>query len=444
MKYKTIIVVSFLFCITTINARDSKFTQKGTGPMYWIAYEYCIENDIAIPEERWQKNIDWINENFKEYGYDMISNDGWIEAAQTINANGFITKYNSQWENGFKYWNNYIHNKGMKAGIYYNPLWMTRTAFSTNCPVIGTNVFAQDIAGEHSFNSELHWVDVEKKGAEQWIKGYVRYFINLGFIYLRIDFLENYETHYGTEKYAQALKWIAEEAGDEIFLSLVMPNCYNNSETELKYGDMIRISDDCWDGGWNFVSDRKRGIVNIRWPRYWNVFDGFISFSDIAAKGQMIMDGDFMRMNTMNTIEEKQFLFSLMCITGSAICIADQFDTIDDECIEIYTNKELLELNKVGFAAKPISNDIYDNINSTRWIGKLPDGDWVIGLFNREDYSIESGINFTTELGIKSGTVENIRDLWEHKDLGSIADKYIVTLKPRSCKVIRIKVVISH
>lgn len=76
------------------------------------------------------KNIDWMAENLRDHGYNMISNDGWIEAAQTINENGYITKYCSYWKNGFDYWNKYIKDKGMNVGVYYNPMWMTRAAFS--------------------------------------------------------------------------------------------------------------------------------------------------------------------------------------------------------------------------------------------------------------------------------------------------------------------------
>src|SRR5690606_14259487 len=65
--------------------------KKGAGPRYWIAYEYCWVNDKPIPEMEWKANVDWVTANFKEYGYDMVSNDGWIESAQTINADGYIT-----------------------------------------------------------------------------------------------------------------------------------------------------------------------------------------------------------------------------------------------------------------------------------------------------------------------------------------------------------------
>lgn len=433
------IILAFLLSLTAadVSCRDSRYTRKGTGPRYWIAYEYCYDLNRPMTELRWQCNIDWMAETFRDYGYDMISNDGWIEAAQTVNENGYITKYNSGWTHGFLYWNSYIASKGMKAGIYYNPLWLTKTAFEQDCKVKGTDVTARQIAGYHSFNSELHWVDVDKPGAEQWVKGYVRHFIDMGAVFLRIDFLENYENNYGTERYETALRWIMEEAGDDLFISLVMPNCHNHARTELKYGDMIRVSDDCFTGEWDFVSSRRRGQVRDRWPRYGNVFDGMVAFSDVAAKGQMILDGDFMRLNRLSGTEERKFLFSLMIMGGSALAIADQYDTAPDDAESIYGNTELLELNDMGFSAKPLSRDISD-INSSRWVGQLPDGDFIVGLFNREDRPMEYAIGFFSELGISCSRAANVRDLWRHLDLGPMDNEFRTVLEPRSCIVLRI------
>lgn len=438
MRFKSFsLVVCLSLASVSLLARDSKYTRHGTGPKYWIAYEWCFENNLPIPEDRWKRNIDWMADNFRDYGYDMICNDGWIEAAQSIDENGYITKYNSNWRHGFEYWNKYIEDKGMKVGVYYNPLWITSAAYFAQCPVSGTNgITTVDIAGRWRFNDLLFWVDVNKEGAEQWIKGYVRYFKSLGVSYLRIDFLENYERNYGTDAYEKALKWIAEEAGDDLFLSLVMPNCYHHGRTELKYGDMIRVDDDCFKGGWDFASSRRRGQHKSSWPQYGNAFDGMVAFSDVTAKGQMILDGDFMRLNTMASKEEKQFLYSLMVMGGSALAIADQYDTIGDAA-EIYQNREMIELNDLGFVAHPLSTDI-SSLDSSRWFGKLPDGDIIVGLFNREETTQSYSILLKEELGIPSASAIQVRDLWKHKNEGSAKQAITVKLKPHSCVVYRI------
>src|SRR5690606_4249750 len=137
------------------------------------------------------------------------------------------------------------------------------------------------------------------------------------------------------------LQWIKEAAGDQILLSLVMPNCFEHCRTELEYGDMIRIDDDCFEGGWDFVSDRRRGQQRPIWPQYGNAFDGFLGFADIVDGGQMFLFGYFMRFNTKANDRERIYMYTLMVMVGSGLAIAEQFDTIG-ESGWIYQNREIL------------------------------------------------------------------------------------------------------
>lgn len=438
MKLKLIALGSLLLATATasMNARDSKYTRHGAGPLYWMAYEQCYVTDVALSENRYQRSVDWVADNFLSYGYDMVCTDGWIENAQTVDGNGYITKYNDGWEHGFDYWVEYNKKKGLKTGVYYDPLWMTRTAFEKKLPVKGSDKTTQDIRGATNFNDYLYWVDVDKEGCEQWVKGYVRHFIDLGFSFLRVDFLNNYEDAYGTERYVKALRWIMEEAGDEILISLVMPNCFNHAANEIPYGDIFRISEDVFGGGWDFISNRRRGVKQDRWAQWGNVFDGMVAFSNVAARGQIIMDGDFIRLNTCANDDERRFWVSLMAITGSPIAIADQYDTANG-CERFYQNEEILALNKAGFSARPASCDPKDAASS-RWFGQMPDGDWIVGLFNREDSPAEMAVHFSADLGIKEGKANNVRNLWTHSDLGAAEGSYKTTVPAHGCCILRI------
>lgn len=73
-----------------------------------------------------------------------------------------------------------------------------------------------------------------------------------------------------------------------------------------------------------------------------------------------------------------------------------------------------------------------------RWIDQLPNGDWVIGLFNRESTSEVRRIDFEKELGLDGSNQYQIRDLWKHKELGKFKKEFSIKLNPRSCKIIRI------
>ena len=432
---RTPLLLAIFFIAATATARDRRYTRHGAGPMYWMGYEECYVTDKALKEDRWQKSIDWVADNFRDAGYDMVCTDGWIEGAQDVDQNGYITKYNSDWDNGLDYWVKYAASKGLKSGIYYNPLWMTPTAYNLGMTIKDSNKTTKDIRGYHNFNDLIYWVDTDKEGAEQWVKGYVRHFINLGYKFLRIDFLSWYENAYGTERYKKALKWMCEEAGEEIFLSLVMPHSWQHAANELPYGDLIRVSEDVFRGGWDFISGRRRGVFQDCWAQWGNVFDALVKFSDIAGKGKMILDGDFIRLNTCQIDCEREFWISLMAISGSPIAIADQYDT-GQGLERFYLNEEIIALNRAGFVGHPLSMDLND-INSSIWCGQLTDGQWVVGLFNREEKPRIMSVNFK-DIGLDWNGEVRIHDMWDHTDIESCFQTLSLAVDPHSCRILRL------
>ncbi|WP_052158716.1 TIM-barrel domain-containing protein [Halobacillus sp. BBL2006] len=424
---------------THVEARESSSTAKGSGPLYWISYEHQFTNNTYLPEDRWKQNIDWMAENFQPYGYDMMSTDGWIEGSTKHTENGYIISHNDSWEHGWKYWADYLESKGMNLGIYYNPLWVTPAAVNNeNATVIGRpDIKIKDIVTEGDrFNggqdTSLYWVDVTKDGAKEFVQGYVNFFKEQGSKFLRVDFLSWYETGtdksigevgiaHGRENYETALRWMEEAAGDDMTLSLVMPHLKNHAELELKYGDIIRIDEDVFHGGWDHISGRRQEWTDT-WSQWANPFQGFTGFADVSGRNSMILDGDFLRMNTFTgefEEEEKKTAVSLFTLAGSPIAIADQFDTIGEDA-HFYQNSELIELNQQGLAGKPIfyNNEHYkfSSRDSERWLGQLPDGAWVLGLFNRSDVRKELAVDFSKELGLE--TEAYVRDLWAHEDIG--------------------------
>ena len=79
MKLNYILAAGLLAATAmSLTARDSKYTRRGAGPMYWMAYEECFVTDRALSEARYKMNVDWVADNFKEYGFDMICTDGFL------------------------------------------------------------------------------------------------------------------------------------------------------------------------------------------------------------------------------------------------------------------------------------------------------------------------------------------------------------------------------
>ena len=129
-------------------------------------------------------------------------------------------------------------------------------------------------------------------------------------------------------------------------------------------------------------------------------------------------------------------------MAGAPIAIADRVDTIKDNA-RFFQNREVLALRQAGLVGKPVFSNShgfeYDQSSRDpeRWIGQLPDGSWAVGLFNRSDGpgTRTKSINFAATLGITGSAA--VRDLWAHKDLGSMTG-YKVALAPHAAALVSV------
>lgn len=442
-----------------LGSRNSTFTRSGAGPRYWNIYGYSFPHNAPIPESEWKANIDWLAANFAEFGYDIACTDGWIEGSSRTTRNGYITSYNDSWQNDWAYWAKYLADRSMKLGVYYNPLWVHRAAVEdTSKTVLGRSdvkiadlvapgdFFARDIGG-----NQLYWLDVTKAGAKEYVQGYVRYFKDLGVPYLRIDFLSWYENGmdanigqvnapHGRANYELALSWINEAAGDDMEVSLVMPHMFVNGAAELANGDLVRINADADKGGWDRLSGMRQNWQDA-WPNWANPFCGFTGWSHRNGRGQLILDGDFMRASTFASDDERKTMVNLMVAAGSPLAIGDTYQQIGKNGW-VYTNKEVLQLNEDGLVGKPVYKSATPfsvdpgSRDAERWAGQLPDGSWGVALFNRGDTdTVTRTIDFAADLGL--ATDANIRDLWAHRNLG-MDSKVSAVLAPHASAIFRV------
>jgi alpha-glucosidase len=437
-------------------ARASSAWRSGTGPLYWTTYGYEVQFNRIMPEDEWIANVEWVDANFKSYGYKMLCTDGWIDSTQEVTRHGYIVKHDDSWTHGWAWWAKQLSHKGMQLGVYYNPLWVTRSAIDNrSVTVVGRpDIRVADIVNPNDpFDGthQLYWVDVTRDGAEQYVKGYVNYFRELGAAMLRIDFLGWYEIGYdqsegtvcmahGHEAYATALRWMREAAGD-MLLSLVLPNLFNHAEVERAYGDMMRIDNDVAQGGWFSLSEGRQTWQPI-WSQWNSPFLGFTGFSDVSGRGQVALDGDPTIISSFSTDDQRRSAINLFIMAGAPIAIGDRYDTIGPNAL-FYQNKEVLALREAGLVGKPVYANghllDYDptSRDPERWVGQLPDSSWVVGLFNRDgsQLPVTKSVNFADALGLE--TAAQVRDLWAHEDQGSMTS-WKVALGPYTSSLVKV------
>lgn len=419
-------------------------------PLYWSVYEYCYDKECAgepidLTPQQWDEYIDWVATNLKPYGYDMVCTDGFISMTSD-GSTPYMTDYGSI---SLKELVAKCKAKGLRLGIYDNPLWIhcaDNIAIPGSEFTIGNLYYkgSDAVLNPSSGDKWFKWVVAEHAGAREYIDGFFKYYSELGVDYIRMDFLSWYEDGkdrnmglvgygYGRESYARALAYIAESAKKYgVFTSLVMPHLNDDAQVEARYGNMVRIVADTATGGWWHCSAADKGKSYTTWPNCMNMFDGFTYWSHIAGREKVILDGDFIRLNKFDTDAERETVISLQLMAGGPVTPSDQPSTIGDN-LRFYQNEELLALNADRFVGKPLSDKLNDD-NNQIWYGTMSDGSYVIGLFNRNDNVRSVSVNFA-DLGI-SGEY-NVRDLWKHADEGK-ASSISVSIPAHGCKIVKL------
>ena len=420
-------------------------------PLYWSVYEYCYDQErqgvgtIDISPEEWDKIIDFVATNLKPHGYDMICTDGFIAMLATDNS-GYMTQYGSI---SLKDLVAKCKAKGLKLGVYDNPLWIhgpRDTKIEGTDYTFGNLYYngSTQVVNPGVDDMWFHWIVAENPGAKEYIDGFFKHYKELGVEFIRMDFLSWYEDGkdrgmgvvgrgYGRESYARAMAYIGEAAKKYgIFTSLVMPHNFNDAEIEARYGNMMRIVCDTGGGGWWHTSAQDKGKSYANWPQCMNQFDGFTYWSHLSGRNKILLDGDFIRLNKFDTDAERETVISLQLMAGGPVAAADQYSTIGNN-LKFYVNDELLALNKDGFVGKPLSDKLGDKKNEI-WYGKMTNGDYVVGLFNRSDNTASVSVKLS-DIGI-SGE-KNVRDLWKHTDEGK-ASVVSANIPAHGCKIVKL------
>jgi len=157
------------------------------GWISWKAYEgHVTERNI-------RDAADWVAENLRDYGLEYVTiDDGWFVGSTPqltrVPPGVDWTKANAQFPGGMKAVVDYIHERGLKAGIWLSPFGCS-VADAEKMP----DWWLHAGAGGPVFQSNPYWhgpvfVDASNpEGVENWLLRGVRAQLANGFDYLKID-----------------------------------------------------------------------------------------------------------------------------------------------------------------------------------------------------------------------------------------------------------------
>ncbi|MBS7254446.1 glycoside hydrolase family 27 protein [Flavobacterium branchiicola] len=387
----------------THNQTGGKFEGLAmTPPMGWNSWNTFATN---IDEKLVKETADiMVSSGLAAVGYNyIVLDDGWMTKER--DANGDLVPDPVKFPNGMKAVIDYVHNKGLKFGLY-------------NCA--GT----QTCAGY--------------PGTRGYEYQDARFYAKLGIDFLKYDWC-NTKGITAPEAYttmSNALK----TAGRPIVFSLCEWGDNQPWEWGKPVGNLWRISGDiypCFDcefkhpenwSSWGFmkIAEMRKDIRKYSGPDHWNDFD-------------MMEVG-----NEMNDTEDKAH-FAMWCMLASPLFTGNDYRKMSKETLAILTNKDLIAINQDKLGIQGFKYAAEDGLEV--WVKPLTDENWAITFLNRSDVSKKINFDF------KKNTIKDadfgydadfnkvtyrIKDLWKNKEVGTTKKSFISELASHDVITIRL------
>ena len=301
----------------------------------------------------------------------------------------------------------YIHDKGLKIGLYSSPGPLT----CGGC--IGSY--------EHE--------DLDAKQYADW-----------GFDYLKYDwcsYSQVVQEHTGERRNNYTLPTLQKpyqtmrEALDKAPRDILFSFC--------QYG-----MGDVWKWGAEFGGNSWRTTGDIRdsWSSMATIGFGQAGHESYAGPGHF-NDPDMLvvgmvgwgpRLHPTHLSPDEQYThISLWCLLDSPLLIGCDMTQMDEFTLSLLTNDEVLEVNQdpLGKQAARVAK----NGDLEVWAKDMEDGSKAVGLFNRGKAETKVTANWS-ELGLTGK--QKVHNLWSQKDLGKFKDKFEATVPRHGVVLVRI------
>jgi len=368
-------------CTAGAVAADS--TTAPTPPMGWNSWNHFACKVTAADV---RASADAIASNgMKDAGYQYVNIDdcwqGGRDSAGRIQPN---EKFGDM-----KSLVNYIHSKGLKAGIYSSPGPKTCAGY------------------EGSFGHE-------EQDAQQYA--------DWGFDYLKYDWCSA-EKVYQRSQMIDVYKKMHDalvRTGRPIVFSL----CQYGYGRVWRWGapvggNLWRTTEDISDhyDRMSVIGFDQDGLEQFAGPGHWND-------PDMLEVGNGGMNHD-----------EYVTHMSLWVLLAAPLLAGNDLSKMTPESLSLLTNREVIAIDQdaKGVQGRRIAAEGPLEV----WAKPLTDGSVAVGLFNRSESTSPVTVNFK-DLGLPPKV--SVRDLWQRKDLGSFSDSYTQDIPRHGAALILIRI----
>jgi len=368
-----------MFSSTAVHAYDNGMGAKPPlGWSTWCTDYICGLFDICTASEIETVADAFVSSGMKELGYEwLILDDCW--SAQTRDANGNLQANANQFPNGMEAVVQYVHNLGLKIGLY-------------TCA--GNKTCHDDRPGSYGYY---------KQDAELMAKW--------GVDYVKMD--NCYHPSESPQIYYTTMSEALNATGKPIWFNLCEWGEDNVWEWGAGIAQSFRIGPDHLPF-WKFESGGGQGILDVinRMARVANY-----------TKQYGWCDPDFLMTGMIPlTNVESETEFSFWALWNAPMLISTDVRNMTAWKQSVVLNKDIIDIQQDPLyipGARLVNETTYQI-----WSKPLSNGDQAVIFLNIQDTgNLNLSINWS-QLGWPATANVTVYDVWQHKTLGSFVGSY--------------------
>jgi hypothetical protein len=424
-----------------------------TPPMGWNSWD-CF--GAGVWEEDVLANADYMANNLKPHGWSLITIDiQWYEplahtteyrrgAVLEMDASGRLLPAPNRFPmtrgtHSFKPIADYLHARGLKFGFHLLRGIPRQAVDRDNTQIIGTDRRAADIADRADvcrWNSDMYGVDMTRPGAQEYYDSVFALLASWDLDFVKVDDLSS--PYHKPE--IEAIRRAIDKSGRPIVFS-TSPGATPVGEGRhiAMNANMWRISDDFWDN-WRALYEQFRRLDSwtpYRGPGHWPDAD-MLPLGNIRAW----QEKDNWTHLTRN---EQITLMTLWSIARSPLIMGGNMPKNDSFTLSLMTNDEVIAVNQNSANNRQIF--ARDSNSQFAWAADVPgSGDKYVAVFNAAPAPAAANSAATQPAGISVSLADigltgpcKVRDLWSHKDLGSVNAAISTTVSAHGAALYRLK-----
>ncbi|MEO3749049.1 glycoside hydrolase family 27 protein [Streptomyces sp. B6B3] len=396
-----------------------------------------------LNEENLLAQIDVLAEDLSQHGYEYVNIDAgwWMDWDWNPGYDRFARQTTDldRFPSGMEYIADYVHDRGLKLGVYL-PVGLEMGAYNNGeSPIHGApgcttaDIVYDDLRPTNGFGEtgSAYAMDFSDPCSQRYLESLVDMFDEWDVDLLKLDGVgpgsrrdpavdgENYNNIPDVAAWHEALR------GEDIHLLVSWAMDRDYLADWQAYTDSWRVGGDveCYCEtmtSWRASNQSIRATGN--WIGAAGPETGWNNLDSLNV-GVGEMDG--------LTEEERRTVFTFWALAASPLYLGDDLTRLDDFGRSLITNDEVIGINQLGIPAQRVGEASPIQV----WYLERPDGSLVVGLFNLSEAAADVAVSWD-ELGL-SGSAQ-LRDVWADEDLGAHEDGFSANIGAHGSQLITV------